>query len=116
MPGPGDGDEAGPGLQRGQVSAKLAEGTLAASVGVGERADLALERRHLGAQLLVPGIDVGDDERQLLRRQAAEARIRRLAPKLGDHEDAEDRGHDGHRPALPRSRHDGGAAEASGRA
>ena len=44
------------------------------------------------AELVVAGVEVGDEDRQVLRRQLGEGRAARLGPQLDDDEQAEDEG------------------------
>ena len=49
----------------------------------GERRELALERGDLAAQLVVAGVEVGHEDRQVLRRQLREAASSRPGPAAG---------------------------------
>ena len=84
-----------------------------------------LERRSLATQLIVAGVEVRDQDRQVLRRQLGQARAQRLRAQLDDDQHAEDEGDDRDRDLAPRAMHrqppgtggadDDGAADGIGR-
>jgi hypothetical protein len=82
--------EATPGPEPGQIVAKLIQRRLA-SGGVGlQGGELVLEAGHLGPELIVAGVEIGDEDGELLGRPRRQLATAALALDLGDNEEPQD--------------------------
>ena len=104
-----------------QVGPQLVERHVAAFACSGQDDELALQRGDLAPQLVVAVVEVGDEHRQVLRRQPGEGRAARLGPQLDDDEQPEQERDGGDRQLVARrATHrrpvDAGAGDGSGRA
>ena len=82
-PGPPTGSRPANARTRREVAAELVDRRLAARLVAGQRRRAPARGRDLAPQLVVAGVEVGDEDGQVLRRHAGERRRRRPATAAG---------------------------------
>ncbi len=90
--GPGHRVEAGVRPHPLEVGGELVDRDVAARAVLDERLELLVEHRDLAPELVVAGVEVRDEHRQVLRGQLGETGVAGLRAELDDDEQAEHEG------------------------
>ena len=75
-----------------ELGAQVVDRDLAARLVLGQRGQVALQGGDLAPKLVVAPVQVGHEDRQVLRRELGERRTLGLRPQLDDDEDAQQEG------------------------